>query len=129
MLQNVGLILHDGEQKMKGLFAVFLALALVGCAESGNFDREKPIKLAAPVKQTLHLAKPIRRESLGARAEALKTDANERTNSSSLMECVSEACKTQCAPGSAKETRPKWCMFFKESVDRHASETHRKSTE
>jgi len=114
---------------MKGLFAVLLALALVGCTESGNFDREKPIKLAAPAEPTLHLARSARRQSLGARAEAPKTDGNERTNSSSLMECVSEACKTQCAPGSAKGTRPKWCMYFKESVDRHASEIHRKSTE
>ena len=114
---------------MKGLFTVLLALALVGCAESGNYDREKPIKLAAPAEQILPRAKSIRRESLRARAEASKTDRNERTNSSSLMECVSEACKTQCAPGSAKDTRPKWCMYFKEPVDRHASEIHRKSTE
>ena len=114
---------------MKGLFAVLLALALVGCAESGNLDRKKPIKLAAPVEPTLHPAKSIRRESLRARAEASKTDRDERTNSSSLMECVSDACKTQCAPELAKETRPKWCMYFKEPVNRHASEIHRKSTE
>jgi hypothetical protein len=114
---------------MKWLFTVLLAFALAGCAESGNFDREKPIKLAVPIEPILPPTKPVPRKPLLARAEASKTYANERTNSSSLMECVSEACKTRCFPGLEKESRPKWCMYFKEPIDRHASEIQRKSTE
>ena len=76
---------------MKWLFAVLLALALAGCAESGNFDREKPIKLAVPIEPILPPTKPVPRQSSLARAEAFETNANESTNSSSLMECVSEA--------------------------------------
>ena len=114
---------------MKWLFAVLLALALVGCAENGNFDRENPIKLAVPIEPILPPKKPVPRKSPLARAEASKTEANESKNTSSLMECVSEACKIQCSPGLEKGSRPKWCMYFKEPIDRHASEIHGKSTE
>jgi hypothetical protein len=114
---------------MKWLFAVLLALALGGCAESGNFDREKPIKLTVPIEPILPPTEPVPRKSSLARAEASKTNANESTNSSSLMECVSEACKIQCFPGIEKGSRPKWCTYFKEPIDRHASETQGKSIE
>jgi hypothetical protein len=114
---------------MKWLFAALLALALAGCAESGNFDGEKPIKLAVSVEPILSATKPLPHKSLPARAETSKTDANESTNSSSLMECVSEACKVKCSPGLEKGSRPKWCMYFKEPIDRHASETQGKSIE
>jgi hypothetical protein len=114
---------------MKWLFAVLLALTLTGCAESGNFDREKPIKLAAPIEPVSPATKSIARRPVMARGEASKTRTNESAHSSSLMECVSEACKIQCSPGLEKEFRPKWCMYFKEPIDRHASETQGKSTE
>ena len=114
---------------MRWLFAVLLALALAGCAESGNFDREKPIKLAVPIEPILPPTKPVPRKSQLARAEASKTEANDSTSSSSLMECASEACKLQCSSGLAKESRPKWCMYFKEPIDKHASEIQSKSTE
>ena len=114
---------------MKWLFAVLLALALVGCAENGNFNQEKPIKLAVPTEPILPPTKLVPPRSSLARAEASKTDANESTNSSSLMECVSEACKIKCSPGLEKGSRPKWCMYFKEPIDRHASETQGKSIE
>jgi hypothetical protein len=112
---------------MKWLFAVLLALALAGCAESGNFDREKPIKLA--VEPILPPTKPVPRKSQLARAEASKTEANDSTSSSSVMECASEDCKLQCSSELAKESRPKWCMYFKEPIDKHASEIQSKSTE
>jgi hypothetical protein len=115
--------------KMKGLFAVLLALALAGCAESGNFDREKPIKLAVPTEPALPPAKPVPRNYPLARAEESKTDTNENINNSSLMECASEACRIQCSPGLEKGSRPKWCMYFKEPIDRHASEIQGKSIE
>jgi hypothetical protein len=115
--------------KMKGLFAVLLALALAGCAESGNFDREKPIKLAVPTEPALPPTKPVPRNYPLARAEASKTDTNESINNSSLMECASEACRIQCSPGLEKGSRPKWCMYFKEPIDRHASEIQGKSSE
>ena len=112
---------------MKWLFAVLLTLALAGCAESGNFEREKPIKLAVPIEPILPPTKPVPRKSQLARAEASKTEAND--GNSSLMECASEACRLQCSSGLAKESRPKWCMYFKQPIDRHASEIQSKSTE
>jgi len=114
---------------MKWLFAVVLALALAGCAESGNFDREKPIMLAVPIEPVLPPTKPVPRKSSPTRVEASKKDANKSANSSSLMECVSEACKIHCSPGSEKGSRPKWCMYFKEPIDRHASEIEGKNIE
>jgi hypothetical protein len=113
---------------MKWLFAVLL-IVLAGCAESGNFDREKPIKLAVPIEPILPPTKPVPRKSPLARVEASKADANENTTRSSLMECVSEACKGQCSPGLETGSRPKWCMYFKEPIDRHASEIQGKSIE
>src|SRR5215510_11302981 len=115
--------------KMKGLFGVLLALALAGCAESGNFDREKPIKLAVAAEPTLPPTKPVPREPQPARAEASKAKTNESINNSSLMDCISEACRVQCSPGLEKGSRPKWCMYFKEPIDRHASEIQGKSIE
>jgi hypothetical protein len=114
---------------MKWLFAVLLALALAGCAESGNFDQEKPIKLAVPIEPILPPTKPVPRKSQLARAEASKTEANDSTSNSSLMECASEACRLQCSSELAKESSPKWCMYFKEPIDKHASEIQSKSTE
>jgi hypothetical protein len=71
-------------------------------------------------------------KSIEARAEPSKTDAN-KSISSSLMECVSDACKTQCAPGTDRQSRPKWCMYFKEAADGRAisatSGSQRESTE
>jgi hypothetical protein len=112
---------------MKGLFAGLFALALAGCAESGNFDREKPIKLAVPAEPILPTTVP--RKPPPARAEASKAETNQSINNSSLMDCASEACKVQCSPGLEKGSRPKWCMYFKEPIDRHASEIQGKSIE
>ena len=114
---------------MNWLFAILLALALAGCTESRNFEREKPIKLAVLKEPILPPTKPALHKSAPEKAEASKTKANESTKNSSLMECVSEACKIQCFRGLEKESRPKWCMYFKEPIDRHASEIHGKSTE
>jgi hypothetical protein len=36
------------------------------------------------------------------------------------MECVSAACKSQCASGTERNSRPKWCMYFKQPADTHA---------
>ena len=125
---------------MKWLLALPLALALAGCAENGNFDREKPIKLAAPTGHILSLTKSVPRKSFVAMAEAAnsKADASESGNNS-LMECASDACKLQCSPRVEKHSRPKWCMYlkwcmyFKEPIDRHSlsatSDEQRKSTE
>jgi hypothetical protein len=114
---------------MKGLFAVLLALALAGCAESGNFDREKPIKLAVSAEPILPPTQAVPRKPPLARAEASKEETNQSINNLSLMDCASEACKVQCSPGLEKGSRPKWCMYFKEPIDRHASEIQGKSVE
>src|SRR5262249_4090555 len=110
---------------MKWLFALSLALVLAACAESGNFDRENPLKLATPTQPTS--APPVPHKPTAARVS--RADANEGPTSSSLMECGSEACKTQCSPSLKKESRPKWCIYFREPIDRHASEIHDSTTE
>jgi hypothetical protein len=112
---------------MKWLFALSLAFALAACAESGNFDLEKPLKLATPAQPTSAPATPAPQKPTTARVS--RADANEGPASSSLMECGSEACKTQCSPALKKDARPKWCMYFREPVDRHASEIQGSSTE
>ena len=101
---------------MKWLLVTLLALAVAGCADRSNVDQEN----VAPTGHILSLTKPVPRKSAAARAEASKTHANESTYKSSLMECVSAACKIQCASEAEKQSRPKWCMYFKEPIDRHA---------
>ena len=123
------LALHDEGTNMKWLFALSLALVLAACAESGNFDREKPIKLAMPAQPTPAPTSPAPHKPVSAKAQASRAEANEVTNNSSLMECGSEACKIQCSPALKKDARPKWCMYFREPVDRHASEIQGSSTE
>ena len=115
---------------MKWVQITLLALALAGCADSGSFDREKPVALVAPTEQVLPPTKPVRPKAPTARAEASKPEA---AKESSLLECVSDACKAQCSLRIEKQSRPKWCAYFKQPVDRHAasdtSEMERKSAE
>jgi hypothetical protein len=68
---------------MKWLFALSLAIVLAGCGESGNFDREKPLKLATPTHPT-SAATPLPHKPAAARAS--RADANESQTSSSLIE-------------------------------------------
>jgi hypothetical protein len=114
---------------MKWLSVALLGLALVACAESGNFS-EKPTELAASIEQ---IAPPTKSIQLVPRPAAAKPHADERSNISSLIDCVSDACKIQCSPRVENRSRPKWCAYFKEPIDRHAagdtSEIERKSTE
>src|SRR5262245_65885541 len=105
---------------MKCLFALSLALVLAACAESGNFDREKPLKLATPTQPTSAPATPVPHKPTAARGS--RAEANEGATSSSLMECSSEACKTQCAASLKKESRPKWCIYFRQAINRDAAE-------
>jgi hypothetical protein len=105
---------------MKGVRATLLALALAGCTDSGLFDREKPVELACPTQQILPPAKPVRPKALTAKPEASKPDA---AKESSLMECVSDACRAQCSVHIEKQSRPKWCVYFKEPIDRPAANT------
>ena len=103
---------------MKWVLAALLALALAGCADSGNFDREIPVALVAPTEQVLPPTKPIRPKGLTAKAAASKPEA---AKESSLLECVSDACNAQCSPRIEKQSRPKWCVYFKEPVERPAA--------
>ena len=106
-------------------YAALLAVALAGCADTGNFDRDKPVKLTGPIEPIVAPTKPVPPQSSLARAEASKTETN--ANSAPLMGCVSEACKTQCSSGVERGSRPKWCMYFKEPDDRLVSEAQGKS--
>ena len=103
---------------MKWLSATFLALALAGCADHSNVD--PPVELVTPRGHMLSLSKPILHKSVAATADARRAHAKKGTNNASLMECMSTACKEQCAPNQAKQSRPKWCMYFREPIDRHA---------
>jgi hypothetical protein len=105
---------------MKGVRATLLALALAGCADSGIFDQENPVELVTRTQQILPTAKPVRPKALTAKAEASKPDAAKETT---LMECVSDACKAQCSLRIEKQSRPKWCLYFKEPIDRPAANT------
>jgi hypothetical protein len=104
--------------KMKWVLATLLALALAGCADSGSFDREKPVALVAPTEQILPPTKPVRPKALTAKAEASKPEA---AKESSLLECVSDACKAQCSLRIEKQSRPKWCLYFKEPIEQPAA--------
>jgi hypothetical protein len=108
-------------------FAALLAVVVAGCADTGNFDRERPVKRAGSVEPVVAAVKPVPPKSSLARAEAPRTEPNE--NSAPLMGCVSDACKTQCSSGLEMGSRPKWCMYFKKPDDRHASEMQGQSTE
>jgi hypothetical protein len=101
---------------MRWLFVMLLALAVAGCADRSNVDQEN----VAPTGHILSLTNSVPRKPPAVRAEASRTHASEGTYKLSLMECVSAACKTQCAPGVEKQSRPKWCMYFKEPTDRRA---------
>lgn len=103
---------------MKWLSATFLALALAGCADHWNVDR--PVELVAPQGHMLSTSKPVLHKSVAATADAPRTDAKKDTSNVSLMECMSAACKEQCALQVQKQSRPKWCMYFREPIDRHA---------
>src|SRR5262245_55111344 len=105
---------------MKWVRATLLALTLAGCADSGIFDREKPVELAKPTEQILPPPKPVRPKAPTAKAEASKPDA---AKESSLMECVSDACKAQCSLRIEKQSRPKWCLYFKEPIKRPPAST------
>ena len=103
---------------MKWVLATLLALALAGCADIGIFNQEKPVALVTPTEQILPPTKPVRPKALTAKAAASKPEA---AKESSLLECVSEACKAQCSLRVEKQSRPKWCLYFKEPVERPAA--------
>jgi hypothetical protein len=98
---------------MKSLLTTLFALSLAACADYGNLGRNRPTDLVSPTAPDLAKAKSIPEKSLVARAEVSKKEESESINSS-LMECVSDACKAQCAQRHEPRSRPKWCMYFKQ---------------
>ena len=82
---------------MKSLLTTLFALSLAGCANYGNLGRQKATDLVSPPAPDLAQANSISHKSLVARAEVSKKAESESINSS-LMQCVSDACKAQCAP-------------------------------
>ena len=97
---------------MKSLLTTLFALSLAACADYGNLGRERASDLPSPSAPVSSEIKSTPHKSLLARAEVPK-EGSESINSS-LMECVSDACKAQCAPRREAQSRPKWCMYFKE---------------
>src|SRR5262245_40312262 len=116
---------------MKWLLGALLALGLAGCANWGIFNRQESAE-PTPTGHALSPTKSSPRKSLAA-AETSRAHAGESPNNSPLMECVSNSCRTQCSAEVEKQSRPKWCMYFKEPIDTHAvsatSDSRRKSAE
>ena len=98
---------------MKSLLTTLFALSLAACADYGNLGRERASDLASPTAPVSSETKATLHKSLIARAEVPKKEGSESINSS-LMDCVSDACKTQCAPRHEAQSSPKWCMYVKE---------------
>ncbi len=96
---------------MERLLAAILVLGLAGCSDSTRYlNQSKPqVALAPPTKQFVPRDLPPE-----IRAEAPK-GANE-SKEVPLMECMSEACRVKCSPKVEKESRPKWCAYFKEPI-------------
>ena len=103
---------------MKWERAALFALALAGCADSGSFRPRKIDRLCAADRAGLATNKAVRPKALTAKAEASKPNA---AKEASLLECVSDACKAQCSLRIEKQSRPKWCLYFKEPIDRPAA--------
>lgn len=93
---------------VKRLLAATLVLALAGCSGSARYvNQPEPVAVVPPTKQVVpHNLPPA------VRAEAPK-DADE-SEGTPLMECMSEACRVKCSPKAEKQSRPKWCAYFKE---------------
>ena len=103
---------------LAALLAPALALSLAGCADMWNVDR--PVQIVTPTTHMSSLAKPAPHKREAAMTEHRTADAKDDTRHASLMECVSDACRKECAPDVAKQSRPKWCLYFREPVDRSA---------
>ena len=104
-----------------------IGMAIAGCSDRARFmDQPKTVSVARPAKQVVrhHLspktvsvvrpAKQIVPHKSSVRAEAPKS-ANE-SEGTPLMKCMSEACRATCSPNVAKESRPKWCAYFMETI-------------
>jgi hypothetical protein len=97
---------------MKLLLTTLFALSLAACADYRKLDRERAGDLASSAAPVSSETKSTLHKSLLARAEVPKKEASESINSP-LMECVSDACKAQCARRHEAQSKPKWCMYFK----------------
>jgi hypothetical protein len=95
---------------VKQLLRVTVFLALAGCSGSARLmNQPEPVAVALPTKQVVPHKLPPE-----VRAEAPK-DAGE-SKATPLMECMSEACRVKCSATVAKQSKPKWCAYFKEPI-------------
>jgi hypothetical protein len=95
---------------VKRSLAAILVVALSGCSGSTRFiNQPEPVAVAPPTRQVVQHDLPP-----AARAEAPK-GANE-SKGTPLMECMSESCRVKCSPEVEKQSRPKWCAYFKEPI-------------
>jgi hypothetical protein len=95
---------------MKRLLAATLVLALAGCSGSARyFNQPETVAVAPPTTQLVPYNLP----------PAVRAEAPKGTNESRgppLMECMSESCRVKCSPTVEKQSRPKWCAYFKEPI-------------
>jgi hypothetical protein len=111
---------------VKRLLAATLILAVAGCSKGSdraNFtDEPKTVSLAPSANQTVQTGSVARmaKQSVPRNlSPAIKAEAPEgayESKETPLMDCMSEACRTLCSPEATKQSRPKWCSFFKEAI-------------
>jgi len=95
---------------VKRLLTATFVLALAGCSNGTRYiNQPEPVAVTSPTKQVVPRNLPPT-----ARAEATK-GANE-SKETPLMECMSESCRVKCSPKEEKQSRPKWCAYFKEPI-------------
>jgi hypothetical protein len=104
-----------------------IGMAIAGCSDAkSSMDQPKTVSVVPPAERfvghdlsprTVSVARPAKQivsHKTSVRAEALKS-ANE-SEETPLMKCMSKACKAECSPNVAKESRPKWCAYFTEPI-------------
>lgn len=115
------LISREKHRVQRLFLAAILVLAVAGCAKdsassvapSANeiipYLSPKTASVARPARQVVprNLPPEVRAEALEGASESKKPP---------LMECMSDACKVECSPNVTKQSKPKWCSYFKEPI-------------
>jgi hypothetical protein len=115
------LILRE-KHRVQRLFLVatlVLIFAVAGCAKDSASLVAPSANEIIPYNKTASVARPAKKVvptnlSPEVRAEAL--EGASESKKPPLMECMSEACKIECSPNVTKQSKPKWCSFFKEPI-------------
>ena len=116
------LILREKHRVQRLFLVATLALifAVGGCAKDNASSVASSANGIIPLSpKTVSVARPAKTVvppnlSPGVRAEAL--EGSSESKKPPLVECMSEACKVECSPNVTKQSKPKWCSFFREPI-------------